>query len=190
MNSPIKNEYSIREKFQLGWWLLKTKLLIPKARLIRFPFTILGCRLEAFRMNNDRHRRIVFGNNIQMNDYVHISAIEKVEIGSNVLMASHIYISDNSHGFYGGTAKDSSPWISPQERAYLVSPVKIGDNVWIGEGAIIMPGVEIGNGCVIGAHSIVNKSIPSCCMAVGAPVQVVKRWSPDTQRWEKCSSGN
>ena len=33
MNSPIKNEYSIREKFQLGWWLLKTKLLNPKARL-------------------------------------------------------------------------------------------------------------------------------------------------------------
>ena len=42
MNSPIKNEYSIREKFQLGWWLLKTKLLNPKARLIRFPFTIRG----------------------------------------------------------------------------------------------------------------------------------------------------
>lgn len=57
-----------------------------------------------------------------MNDYVHLSAIEKVEIGSNVLMASHIYISDNSHGFYEGTAKDSSPWIPPQERAYLVSP--------------------------------------------------------------------
>lgn len=50
-------------------------------------------------MNDDRHKRIIFGNNIQMNDYVHISAIEKVEIGSNVLMASHIYISDNSHGF-------------------------------------------------------------------------------------------
>lgn len=56
-------------------------------------------------MNDDRHKRIIFGNNIQMNDYVHISAIEKVEIGSNVLMASHIYISDNSHGFYEGTAK-------------------------------------------------------------------------------------
>lgn len=106
MNSPIKNEYSIREKFQLGWWLLKTKLLNPKARLIRFPFTIrgggyidlgkglttgVGCRLEAFRMNDDRHKRIIFGNNIQMNDYVHISAIEKVEIGSNVLIWQVIY---------------------------------------------------------------------------------------------------
>lgn len=78
MNSPIKNEYSIREKFQLGWWLLKTKLLNPKARLIRFPFTIrgggyidlgkglttgVGCRLEAFRMNDDRHKRIISGKN-------------------------------------------------------------------------------------------------------------------------------
>lgn len=42
-------------------------------------------------MNDDRHKRIIFGNNIQMNDYVHISAIEKVEIGSNVLIWQVIY---------------------------------------------------------------------------------------------------
>ena len=40
-------------------------------------------------MNDDRHKRIIFGNNIQMNDYVHISAIEKVEIGSNVLIYTY-----------------------------------------------------------------------------------------------------
>lgn len=86
---------------------------MPSARLIRRPFVVrgddyidfsqrlttgAGCRLEAFAVNDVRHKRIVFGNNVQINDYVYISAIEKVEIGDNVLMASHVYISDNSHG--------------------------------------------------------------------------------------------
>ena len=65
MNSPIKNEYSIREKFQLGWWLLKTKLLNPKARLIRFPFTIRGGGggggVHRLRQRPDHRRRLSFG---------------------------------------------------------------------------------------------------------------------------------
>ena len=81
MNSPIKNEYSIREKFQLGWWLLKTKLLNPKARLIRFPFTIrgggyidlgkglttgVGCRLEDFRPTDKSDETTILGHHIQL----------------------------------------------------------------------------------------------------------------------------
>ena len=61
MNSPIKNEYSIREKFQLGWWLLKTKLLNPKACLIRFPFTIRGGGVHRLRQRPDHRCRLSFG---------------------------------------------------------------------------------------------------------------------------------
>lgn len=136
-------------------------------------------------MNDSKHKRIIFGNDVQINDYVHISAIEKVDIGNNVLMASHIYISDNSHGYYDGSNCDSSPLTPPKDRAYKVAPVKIGDNVWLGEGVIVMPGVEIGSGCVIGAHSIVNKSIPSNCIAVGSPAKVIKKYSQQTGKWEK-----
>ena len=200
MPSSIKNEYSFKDKIQLAWWLLRTKLLASSARLIRFPFVIrggkyvdygkrlttgVGCRIEAFRMSDSLHKRIVFGDDVQINDYVHISAIERVEIGDNVLMASHVYISDNSHGFYAGTECDSSPAISPKDREYMVATVKIGKNVWLGEGVIIMPGVEIGDGCVIGAHSVVNKNIPDNCIAVGSPAKIVKKYSFEKKVWEK-----
>ena len=55
------------------------------------------------------------------------------------------------------------------------APVIIGNNVWIGGGAIILPGVTIGNNVVIGAGSIVTKSIPDNVIAVGSPCRVVRR---------------
>ncbi len=112
----LQRHYSLWEMFQMGWFLLRTKLFNRNIRLIRFPFIVRGkqyiefgkglttgywCRLEVYPTDNDRRKRLVFGNNIQMNDFVHISAIDSVEIGDNCLMAGHVYISDNSHGRYG-----------------------------------------------------------------------------------------
>ena len=196
----LNNHYSIIDKFQLAWWLLRTKIQVPSARLIRRPFVVrgerlvayglglttgVGCRLEAFAVNDDKHKRIVFGNNVQINDYVHISAIEKVDIGDNVLMASHVYISDNSHGQYKGVEGDTAPSVPPIKRPYFVAPVKIGNNVWLGEGVIVMPGVTIGDGCVIGAHSIVNKDMPANTVAVGSPAKIVKKYNENLKVWEK-----
>ena len=55
------------------------------------------------------------------------------------------------------------------------SPIKIGNNVWIGAGVIILPGVEIGDNVVIGAGSVVTKSIPSDSLALGNPCRVVRK---------------
>lgn len=199
----MRNNYSTIKLFQYFFWLIRTKLISPKARLIRFPIDLrgkkyidfgerlttgIGCRLEAFVVDGNYSKKIIFGKDVQINDYVHISAMNRVKIGNNVLMASHVYISDNSHGIYKGTIEDSSPNTPPQKRNYLIENVKIGDNVWLGEGVIVMPGVTIGNGCVVGAHSVVNKSIPENCIAVGSPAKIVKKYSLVNQRWEKCSS--
>ena len=54
-------------------------------------------------------------------------------------------------------------------------PIKIEDNVWIGGGAIILPGVTIGRNSVIGAGSVVTRSIPADCVAVGNPCRVIKQ---------------
>lgn len=61
----------------------------------------------------------------------------------------------------------------PYFRTYAL-PVKIEDNVWIGGGAIILPGVTIGKNSVIGAGSIVNNTIPENCVAVGNPCRVIR----------------
>ena len=138
-----------------------------------------------FPKDDDNRIRLKLGDNIQINDFVHICAIDSVEIGDNCLFASHIYISDNSHGVYCGGKTDSSPELSPAHREYITAPVKIGKNCWLGEGVIVMPGVSIGDGCVIGAHSIVNKDIPAASIAVGSPAKVVKKYNFELKKWEK-----
>ena len=175
---------------------IRTKVFFPNARIIRFPFDVRGkkyidfgqnlttgkgCRIEAF----PKVKGIVirFGNNCQINDYCHISAMQSVSIGDGTLLAGHVYISDNSHGKYKDE-NQSSPSEIPIDRAYKVAPVEIGKNVWIGEGVVVMPGVVVGDGCVIGANSVVTKSIPNNCVAVGCPAEVIKKYNYVTKKWE------
>jgi len=179
---------------------MRTKTIERRARLFRFPIVIRGrkyidfgislttgvaCRFDCFAGCDSNTKKLVFGKNVQINDYVHIVAMENVSVGDNVLIASHVFISDNSHGSYKGDENDSHPIEPPTERKYVTSPVVIGKNTWIGEGVIIMPGVTIGDGCVIGAHSVVSKSIPNYMVAVGAPAKAIKKFNFISNRWEK-----
>ena len=59
-------------------------------------------------------------------------------------------------------------------RMDIISPICIGNNVYIGQGAFIMPGVTIGDNCVIGAAAVVTKDIPANSVAVGIPASVIK----------------
>jgi len=56
----------------------------------------------------------------------------------------------------------------------MTRPVTIGNNVWLGAGAIVLPGVTIGDGSVIGAGSVVTKDVPSNVLAFGAPCRVIR----------------
>ena len=197
----LQRSYSLSDILELGWCVLRSKLLDRRIRIIRRPFILRGrkfvdfgkglttgywCRFEVFPQDNDPRIRLKFGDNIQVNDFVHICAMDRVEIGDGCMFASHVYISDNSHGVYGGgNFTHSSPEIAPDHRQYITSPVKIGKNCWLGEGVIVMPGVTIGDGCVIGAHSVVNKDIPAACIAVGSPALVVKKFDFEKKSWIK-----
>lgn len=111
------------------------------------------------------------GDNVSINYDVHISAINRVEIGNNVLIASKVYIADHSHG----ETKLSDLEIYPSKRKIVSKgPVVINDNVWIGEGAIVLPGVEIGANSVIGANAVVTKSFPAYSIIAGCPAKVIK----------------
>ena len=178
--------------------LIKTKFRFSDARIIRFPIDIrgkkyikvskgfttgVGCRIEAYPENNQT--TLTFGENFQMNDYVHITAMEKVQIGNNVLFASKIYVSDCSHGSYAGDENDSNPESIPHARKMFSKPVVIEDNVWLGEFVSVLPGVTIGKGSIVGANSVVSKSLPSNVIAVGSPAKPIKKYNFETQRWEK-----
>jgi acetyltransferase-like isoleucine patch superfamily enzyme len=66
-----------------------------------------------------------------------------------------------------------------------IAPVSIGRNAWLGQNVVVLPGVTIGEHCVIGANSVVNSSIPDFSVAVGAPARVIKRYNKETARWER-----
>ncbi|WP_240345232.1 DapH/DapD/GlmU-related protein [Flavobacterium sp. CLA17] len=179
-------------------WIIRTKLIWRNARIIRFPFDLrgkkyisiskgfttgVGCRLEAYPMNDNKV--LYIGENVQMNDYVHITAMSSVKIGNNVLIASKIYISDCIHGSYIGDENDSSPLTFPSKRPLSSKPVVIEDNVWLGEFVSVLPGVTIGKGTIVGANSVVSKDLPPYVIAVGTPAKPIKKYNFDSNRWDK-----
>ena len=199
-------EKSVYESCKLGINLIKTKIFFPKARLIRFPFDIrgkkyikygknfttgVGCRIEAYNFNNrisDRKNpQLIIGNNVQINDYVHLSCAESVIIEDNVLIASKVYVSDLNHGNYSSlkNPEHSCPDEIVKERKIFTKPVKICQNTWLGENVAVLSGVTIGKNSIIGANSVVSKNIPENCIAVGNPAKVIKKYNFETRRWEK-----
>lgn len=116
--------------------------------------------------------KITIGENVLIDDYSYVMAQSSVYIGDNTLVASSCYIIDFNHKYplyefnkYGNS-----------EKSYERKPIRIGKYVWIGTHVVILPGVEIGDHVVIGAGSIVTKSIPAYTLAVGNPAKVIKRY--------------
>lgn len=174
-----------------------TKLFYSSAKLLLLPFDIrgrkyirwganfragFGCRLEAYPANQEI--TLIIGDNVQLHDYVHITASSKVIIGNDVLMASKIYISDTIHGSYTGDLNDSDPGMPPGSRPLSFKEVVIGDRVWLGEFVSVLPGVAIGEGTIVGANSVVSKTLPPNVIAVGSPAKPIKKFNFTTKNWE------
>lgn len=145
-------------------------------------------RLECiqFYANNYFNPSIEFGINFSCGNYVHIGVNNNVSIGDNVLMGSSILISDHSHGIYNGENQShSSPKKPPSDRILSKGNIIIGNNVWIGDSVKIIGDVTVGDGCVIGAGSIVTKDIPANSIVVGAPFKIIKQWCHQKNAWLK-----
>lgn len=116
---------------------------------------------------------IKIGDNCWIGDYFNISAINSIEIGNGVLTGRWVTILDNSHGKTGY----DSLIIPPRERhLYSKGKVVIEDNVWIGDKVTILPGVKIGVGSIIGANSVVTKSVPPYSIVAGIPCNIIKKY--------------
>lgn len=126
---------------------------------------------------------LIIGNRVNIGEYVHIGCNHRVIIGDDVLMGSKIYITDHNHGVYRGDNQDS-PMVPPAyRRLNECEYVRIGDRCWIGEFVTILPGVTIGEGCIIGSHSTVTHDIPANSIAIGSPAKVIKVWDEILGRW-------
>ena len=149
----VKRKSLLLDKFKnIGYGVVlpnTTNIINPQYINIGNNFFALGnLRIEAWDSYYEQifSPEIIIGNDVILNTDIHIGCINRVVIGNNVLMASRIYISDHSHGEITINALNLSPAKRP-----LVSkgPVIIEDNVWIGEGVSILPGVTIGRNSII-----------------------------------------
>ncbi len=102
------------------------------------------------------------GADVDIGEYTLIRAKGNVKIGSRVLVASHAMINSSTH-----------PNSLPRYGVTVESPIIIGDDVWIGAGAAILPGVSVGDGSIVGAGAVVTKDVEPYTVVAGVPARPI-----------------
>jgi len=142
---------------------------IIKIRGIIYKFSLHKCGwgicIDKY-VNFQGKKNITIGNNCVINSFVHIWAGRSgLTIGDRVMIASHTTITTLTHDYY-----DKNKRFSPA----IDKKIVIGDDVWIGSHAVIMPGISIGKGAVIGAGSVVTKDVEENAIVAGVPAKLIK----------------
>lgn len=123
----------------------------------------------------DHGDNIFLGNDVVIGMNCTFVDNQKIRIGDRVMLAPNVQIYTASHPVLP-EERLVSDWKGKRNTFFrtYARPVTIEDNVWIGGGCIILPGVTIGKNSVIGAGSVVNRHIPANCVAVGNPCRVIR----------------
>lgn len=100
---------------------------------------------------------------VVINNFTHIFGGGGVSIGARTMISAACSISSTTH-----------PKAVPHRKELMNIPVTIGEDCWLGTGAIVLPGVTIGRGSIIGAGAVVSRDIPPMSIAVGIPAKVVQ----------------
>ncbi len=138
-----------------------------RQRMLREMFCEIGenCYIEPPLHSNFGGAHVHFGNNVYANFNLTLVDDTHIYVGDNVMFGPGVIVATAGHP------------ILPElrEKAYQYNaPVRIGRNCWIGAGAILLPGVTVGENTVIGAGSVVTRDLPANVVAVGTPCRVLR----------------
>lgn len=122
--------------------------------------------IESFACINNAVGDVMIGDHTRIG--LHNTIIGPVEIGSHVNLAQGITVTALNHNF-----DDTEKRID--EQGVSTKPVTIEDDVWIGANSVILPGVTIGNHCVVAAGAVVTKDVPPHSLVAGVPAKVIKQ---------------
>lgn len=120
---------------------------------------------------------ITLGDNCHVGPWNNFSAINGIHIGNGFLSGRWVTLMDNNHGLCNSYEDLET---DPAERGlYSKGPIIIGKNVWLGDKVTVLGGVTIGDGCVVGANSVVTHDLPSHSICVGAPAKAIRIFTPN-----------
>ena len=169
----LKQPYKYWEKiFRQGWqrYMLYQVGLVPSCRMRRFVYRCLGAEIGRnvvfhYRTEIRGIHRLKVGAGSIIGDNVLLDARQGLDIGENVNISSNVSVYNGGHDY-----RDPYFRISPR----TVHPVTIGDRVWIGSNAIIVTGVNIGEGAVCCAGCAVTKDVEPYAVVAGIPAKKVR----------------
>ena len=154
-------------------------LLKIKYRKIKFKKEGRNCLYRYLNSVFSSPQNIELGDNVSIGPKADFDAAGGIKIGNGVIFAPEVIIYSRNHNY------DIDLQALPFDNVCWLSSVKIEDYVWVGRRCIILPGVTIGKGTIVGANSVVSKSLPSYVIAVGTPAKPIKRFNFDKNKWEK-----
>lgn len=141
----------------------------------------IGNRVRIFpgaRMEVHRNGEITICDDVSIGQHLHIISGKKMIINSKVTISANVFITDLEHGY-----NEIDVHIMKQE--LIFKETIIGENCFIGYGAVIQAGTKLGKQCIIGANSVVKGDFPDYCVIVGAPAKIIKKYNFERKVWEK-----
>lgn len=133
-----------------------------------------GARIEVIGDNAS----IVFEENISIGQNLHITSGSQLVIGKNTTILESVMITNIDHDY-----QEIDKHILKQK--YIIKETKIGENCFIGYGAVIQAGTILGKQCIVGANAVVRGTFPDYSVIVGVPARIVKRYDEKSGVWKK-----
>ena len=138
-----------------------------------------GARIEVV----DKNSSIVFEDNISIGQNLHIisGSGQELRIGKNTTFSANVFVTNIDHHY-----DEINKHIL--EQPLVSAKTQIGENCFIGYGAVIQTGTILGKQCIVGANAVVRGHFPDYCVIVGVPARIVKRYDEKSGSWKKTNS--
>lgn len=180
--------HKVKDFFVLKLNAMNLNVTLGKGRCIRNAEYIIfeqnvrikdGYRIECYDFFANKPLRpfLKIGKNCIIGYNFTALVADKMLIGENTIIASDVMITTENHGI------DPETIVPYYAQPLKAEPVIIGKSNWIGEKVSILPGVTIGDKCIIAAGSVVTKDIPSFTIAAGVPARVIKKYDFVNHKW-------
>jgi acetyltransferase-like isoleucine patch superfamily enzyme len=120
---------------------------------------------------------IEIGDDVYIGGHAYFTAIDRISVGDGCVLSEYVYLTDEVHGM------DPRAGLIMEQSLISRGPVVIGRSCFLGFRVAVMPGVTLGEHCVVGANSTVTRSFPAYSMIGGSPARILKRYSQTLGRW-------